>query len=224
MARKPRAAIPEYTGRGPRLSGRGADGVGITLALDSRDLRRLGTLQGVSRVMAAKALTFTAEKSVQPWRRAHGVFMRRNSWIDKGVTHRQATAGNLSARVGTVDKYMSRHVIGLGEDKDGRLFVPTYPGGSIRQVGTHTQIRRRLRGIDRTKRKTFRITTASGKVLIARRKGKARTPLEILGKVQDGANVTPELDALGVVTRVTRAEFPRTYERLLLRWAETGRV
>lgn len=193
--------------------------VRLDVQLDARNLRRLRRLEGASRLMAAKSLTFTAEKAVPAWRAGHRVFHRRNAWIDKGVRLRPATTRTMAAQVGTVDRYMARHVKGLGEDKHGaRLFIPIY--SRISDVLTHTRQRRRMKGFERTQRKPFAIKLNGGGLLIARRKGKGRAPLEILGKVQAGANVPERLDALGIVAGVVNREFPPVYERLLLKWAE----
>lgn len=196
----------------------------LDLTLDPRDLRRLKLLAGVSRLAAAKALTFTAEKSVPAWVAGHRVFKRRNGWIDRGIRMRPATPGNLNARVGTIDKYMGRHVQGVAEEKQSAgaaLFVPNKPA---RDQGTHTQTRRQLAGFGRTQRKPFIIRTASGKVLLVRRKGKARLPLLVLGSLRHEVDIPERLDALGIVTSVTRREFGPIYERLLLKWAESGRT
>jgi hypothetical protein len=195
----------------------------IVLTLDGRDLRRLNRLASVSRVMAAKSLTFTAEKAVPYWRAGHKVFHKRRTWIDKGVRMRPASSGNLNAQVGSVDRYMGRHVVGIGEEKRGKLFVPTYPGGAISRVGTHTQVRRTLRSAARSKRKPFVIETFGG-ALVVRRKGKSRLPLIVMGKLQTGADVPERLDALEIVAGTVRREFGPIYGRLLVRWAETGAV
>jgi len=195
----------------------------IRLELEGRELRRFRTLASVSRTMAAKSLTFTAEKAVPAWRAGHHVFTKRRPWIDSGVRMRPATAGNLNARVGTIDLYMGRHVVGIGDEKraSGRgLFVPNEPA---RQQGTHTQIRRRISRMRSTQRKPFWIDYAGGRLLV-RRKGKARTPLTVLGRSRSSVDIPERLDALGIVSGVVHREFGPVYERLLLRWAETGRV
>lgn len=196
----------------------------LNLTLDRRDLARLNRLSTVSRVMAAKALTFTAEKAVPDWRAGHRVFHKRRTWIDRGVRMRPARGSDLNAQVGTIDRYMGRHVVGVGEEKRGDLFIPTYPGGEISRVGTHTRIRASMRAAKRTRRKPFVLRAKSGAVLIVRRKGKARLPLIVLGKLQSGADVPERLDALGIVSGTVRREFGPIYERLLIRWAETGRT
>lgn len=188
----------------------------LTLTLDAANLRRLRTLMGVSRLMAAKALTFTAEKAVPAWRAGQAVFHKRNSWIDKGVRMRGARPTNLNAQVGTLDRYMGRHVYGIDDPKRGRLFVPNAPA---EQQGTHTKIRRQLRSMGRTKTKPF---MRNG--VLFRRKGKARAPLIILGRMRREVDIAPRLDALRIVDGVVRREFPRIYERLLLKWSDTGKV
>lgn len=187
----------------------------INLTLDRKDLARFRTLLSANRTMAAKSLTFTAEKAVPAWRAGHRVFHKRNSWIDKGVRMRPATPATLSAKVGTIDRYMGRHIPQLNQRKGGNLFVPAY--GAISEAPTHTRMRSRLKQAKGTKRKPFRIGSA-----IFRRKGKARTPLILLGHLTRGAEIRPELNAVGIVDGVVRREFPRIYERLLLKWAQTG--
>lgn len=197
--------------------------VELHATLDARNLRRLGRLASVSRLMAAKSLTFTAQKAIPVWIAGHHVFHKRRSWIDRGVRMRPATPGSLNARVGTIDRYMGRHVVGIGEEKrtGGRaLFVPAKPAP---QQGTHTDTRRQLRGYGRSKRKPFVIHSA-GRTLLVRRKGKARTPLEVLASFRQRVDIPERLDAGGIVAMVANREFPPVYGRLLIRWAETGAV
>jgi hypothetical protein len=66
----------------------------------------------------------------------------------------------------------------------------------------------------------FRIKTASGKVMIVRRKSKARDRLEILGVIRRNVHIEPHLDAQKVVSDVVNRRFGPCYERLLLRWTE----
>jgi hypothetical protein len=187
----------------------------LNVSLDSRNLARFRRLMQASRLVAAQSLTFTAERAKPAWIAGHRVFHRRNSWIDRGVRMRAATPGNLVAKVGTIDRYMGRHIVGVGDPKEGRLFVPLY--SNIADVPTHTKVRARLRAMARTQTKPFWINGT-----LYRRKGKARTPLVVLGKMQQGAHMKPELDALAIVDRVVQREFPTVYERLLLKWAERG--
>lgn len=192
----------------------------LTVALDARNLRRLRTLEKASRSMAAKALTFTAERAVPAWVAGHSVFHKRRSWIDRGVRLRPATANNLNARVGSVDLYMGRHVKGVDEPKRraaGAFFVPDY--GDISEARTHTQERRTIRSAERTKRKPFVMRTHSGHLMLVRRKTKARAPLVILGHLMRDVEIKPQLDALGIVEGVVHREFGPIYERLLLSWA-----
>jgi hypothetical protein len=193
----------------------------FTITLDAKNLARLRRLRSVSGLMAAKSLTFTAEKAVPAWRAGNAVFHHRSTWIDRGVRMRAATPENLQAEVGTLDKFMSRHIVGLNDPKEGRLFVPVY-----RQIGealTHTQERRALARMEGTKRKPF-ILRRGGATFLARRLGKERSPLTILGKIQDGAKIKPRLDALTIVDAVVQENFPKIYGRLITRWAETGKV
>jgi hypothetical protein len=193
----------------------------LDIQLDGRNLRRLRLLESASRQSAAKALTYVAGDSVEPWRAGHRVFTRRNSWIDRGVRYRPATVRNMVAQVGTVDRYMGRHVVGIGQGKEstGRaLFVPGEPAP---QQGTHTQTRRKLKGYARTKRKPF-IIRKGGRVLLARRTGKGHA-FRILGSFRKSVAIPERLDAQGIVAGVVNAKFPRIYERLLLKWAESKR-
>ncbi|MGN6849605.1 MAG: hypothetical protein ACTHJK_09065, partial [Sphingomicrobium sp.] len=69
----------------------------ITITLDPKDIARFRRLRSVSGLMAAKSLTFTAERAVPAWKAGNAVFHRRNSWIDRGVRMRAATPGHLEA-------------------------------------------------------------------------------------------------------------------------------
>lgn len=193
----------------------------LTITLDAKSLARFRRLRQVSPLMAAKSLTFTAERAVPAWVAGQAIFHHRNTWIDRGVRMRAATPGNLVSVVGHLDRFMGRHVVGINEPKEGHLFIPIY-----RQIGealTHTQERRALARMEETKRKPF-ILRRDGETFLARRVGKERTPLKILGKIQDGAKIKPRLDAVAIVETVVRREFPTIYSRLLVRWAETGKV
>lgn len=192
----------------------------LDISLDQRNLRRLRTLASVSKLAAAKALTATARESVPAWIAAnHRVFHMRRTWIDRGVRYRMATPGDLNAQVGTVDKYMARHVVGLGEEKKssaGRLFVPLIP---VAQQGTHTQLRAKLRQADSTTRKTFKLVV-NGKTFIARRRGRSRSDLQIMGELMDHVRIPQRLDVQTVVSGVVNARFGPIYERLLLKTLE----
>lgn len=196
----------------------------INLTLDRRNLARFRTLMKASQTSAAKSLTFTAEKAVPAWRAGHSVFHKRNNWIDKGVRMRPASASNLNAQVGTIDKYMGRHVEGIGEEKQpdgsGALLVPVY--GSIADAPTHRRMRAALKRAAATKRKPFVIRTKGGQAMLVRRKTKKRKPLVILARLTRKVDIDERLDALSIVDDVVRREFPRVYERLLLAWAAKG--
>ena len=200
--------------------------VSLDLALQKGDVERIGRLAGVSRTMAAKALTFTAQKAVPAWIVGNSVFHKRRTWIDRGVRSRPATASDLTAVVGTLDRYMGRHVKGIDEEKAAdtgkSLFVPIY--NSAGDVGTHTQVRRQLARFDQTQRKTFVLKAASGKVFIARRTTTARAPLQIVAVLEQEVDIKPALDALGIVSAVVNVQFGPVYERLLLRWNDTGKT
>lgn len=193
----------------------------LNITLDAKALARLRRLVAVSRLTAAKALTYTAERAVPAWKGGQAVFHKRNSWIDRGVRMRAATPTDLTARVGSLDRFLARHIVGINEPKEGRLFVPIYR--QIAEAFTHRQVRRALDRMDGTKRKTF-ILHNGGKTFLARRTGKERSPLTILGKFQDGAKVKARLDAEGIVDGVVKREFGTIYERLLLRALEKGKL
>lgn len=190
--------------------------IGLSVKLDRANIARLRTLYGANRKMAAQSLTFTAERAQTAWRAGHGVFYRRNAWIDKGVRIKHATPGNLNARVGTIDKYMGRHVKGVDAPKAGKgkgLFVPTLPAS---EQPTHTRTRSTIRRMFSTKNKPF---WRAGKLL--RRIGRKSTaPLRVLAVMRSSVDITPRLDAKGITARAVNAHFPSVYERLLLKWAE----
>jgi hypothetical protein len=190
--------------------------IDLNVSLDRAELAKFRRLLTASRTEAAKALTFTAQKAQGAWRAENTKFHRRNTWLDKGVRIRPATAGNLTAQVGTIDKFFSRHVRGMADPKKGRLFVPIYD--NIADVPTHRRMRAMLRRMSGTQRKPF-ILKSGGQSFLARRFGKARGDLKLLGKIQEGAHIDPRFDAQGVVERTVRREFGPVYERLLLSWS-----
>lgn len=186
----------------------------LNITLDRKDIARFRRLMKASPKIAAQALTFTAEKAVPAWRAGHAVFNRRNSWIDRGVRVKMATASNLTAQVGTLDKFMGRHVKGLDEPKvakRGRLFVPAQPA---QEQPTHTVLRRLMARMAKTKRKPFRVRD-----LILRRTGKG-PDFKVLGVLRRKVDIEPRLDAEAIAEGVVHREFTTIYERLLLRWAE----
>ncbi|MBA2127178.1 hypothetical protein DLM45_13240 [Hyphomicrobium methylovorum] len=184
----------------------------LSLTLDRRNLARFRTLLKANRMMAAKSLTFVAEKAKPAWIAGHSLFHRRNTWLDRGVRIRAATPGNLNSQVGSLDKFFARHVKGIDEHKGGRLFVPAYR--DISEAPTHTKVRAMLRRAEGTQRKPFRI----GDTLV-RRKGKTRTPLIVLGRITNGAKIEPRFDALEIVDRAVTENFPTVYSRLLRAWS-----
>lgn len=189
-------------------------------SLDRRDLAKFRMLASASRTMAAKSLTFTAERAQEDWVKGHSIFKRRNNWIDKGVRKRAATASNLTATVGTIDRYMGRHVTGVDDPKRparSRLFVPAYQG--IGNVGTHTRIRTAIRRAAASKTKPFVARFGSGKVALVRRAGKGRTPLKVLGTLEHAVDINARLDVRTIVARAVEREFSSIYERLLIKWA-----
>ena len=195
--------------------------IDLNISLNLANIARFRRLLAVSRTMAAKSLTFVAQKAVPEWRVGHRVFHKRSTWIDRGVRLRAATPATLQARVGSLDRFMGRHVVGVNERKQGRLYIPLYR--KIGEARTHTRERTVLKRMESTQRKPFRIRF-DGADWLARRKGKRSFPLVILGKMQTGAEVEPRLDARRIVGGVVNREFPKVYSRLLLAWAERGKV
>lgn len=190
----------------------------LNVSLDPRNLAKFRRLMRANRLVAAQSLTFTAEKAKPAWKVGNQLFHRRNRWLDAGVRMRAATPSNLVAQVGTLDRFFGRHVIGIDAPKEGKLFVPLYD--DISKVGTHQRIRAMLRRMDGTQRKPF-LLKRGGQTFLARRLGKARGPLTLLGKMQQGAKIAPRFDAVGIVDGVVQRDFSTTYERLLLNYAAT---
>lgn len=191
----------------------------LDINLDLANFARFRTLLSANRKIAAQSLTFTAERARDAWRiENHRLFHMRRPWIDKGVQVRAATPGNLVARVGSVDKYMGRHVIGVDEEKvtEGKgLFVPVEPAS---EQGTHTQIRAQLKRMADTKRAPF-----WRRGMLLRRLGKGHdAALTVLAVLRRSVNIKPRLDAEGVVYAAVQTAYPTVYERLLLKWAESA--
>jgi hypothetical protein len=192
----------------------------LQISLDRQNLAKFRRLLVANPRIAAQSLTFTAEKARDAWRvENHRDFHMRRDWIDKGVRVQFATPSNLMARVGTIDKYMGRHIVGAGEEKKASgsgLFVPIKP---IEQQGTHTQIRAQIRAMGRTKSAPF---WRHGMLL--RRLGRGHdAPLTVVGVMRQSVHIKPRMDAVAVVDVAVQAAFPSVYERLLLKWAEAQR-
>ena len=169
----------------------------LRIEITGDGLDKLGQFPKQAQFAAVRALTATA-KDAQLALRAEvpGVFHLRNSWVPQGVRIDPATMGSMSARVGSIDKYMGRHVFGDpkpaakpltirgkrsadGRLASGGLLIAPYSG--IGSAEKHQVVRRRLGRIDRQKKKTFQILgRGAGKVLIVRRKGKKSNPLEVV--------------------------------------------
>lgn len=187
----------------------------LSIALDARNLAKFRTLLSANKRIAAQSLTFTAERARDAWRVENSrVFHMRGDGINKAIGVRMATLGNLNARVGSIDKFMGRHIIGVDEPKesDGTgLFVPIQP---IAQQPTHTGIRSRLKAMMRTKSKPF---WQHGELL--RRIG---PNLIVLGVMRKSVKIKPRLDALGIVDRAVQVHYPTVYARLLTKWSKTA--
>lgn len=191
----------------------------LNISLDRANLAKFRTLLTANRKIAAQSLTFTAERARDAWRgENHRVFHMRRTWIDKGVQVRAATLSNLVARVGSVDKYMGRHVIGVDEAKEAGgkgLFVPIKPAS---EQGTHTQLRAALKRMASTKTAPF---WRHG-VLLRRLSRGHDAALTVIAVLRRSVRIKPRLDAEGVAYGAVQRAFPSVYERLLLKWAETA--
>lgn len=187
----------------------------LSITLDARNLLRFRTLLAEGgRKAAAQSLTFTAEKAKPAWWALnHRHFHMRGPGVDRSIHIKMATQSNLTAKIGSVDAYMQRHVIGAGEDKrpdKSNLFVPIKP---VEQQGTHTQIRSQLRKMMQTKTKPF---WRHGELL--RRTSRAHdAPLTVIAVVRKLIHIKTRLDVEPAVEGVFRREFPSVYERLLLK-------
>lgn len=207
----------------------------ITLTLTKGMLERLDQLRDRSiNTATAKALTFTAKDAQLALRtQIPNIFVLRRPWVISGIRIRPANGGHLMATVGSIDKYMERHVIGAGKEKypdnalsirakrdgNGRLAtggILIKPYGSIGSAPVHTVVRRQLNRIDGQKRKPFHIVTKSGKVLIVRRRTKKRLPLQTLAVLQESAKINEHWDFLGTVSGVVHARFPHHFYRAVV--------
>ncbi|MGX9431828.1 MULTISPECIES: hypothetical protein [Bradyrhizobium] len=153
-------------------------------------------------------------------------------WVVGGIRIRPANGSTLMATVGSIDKYMERHVIGAGKEKypdnalsvrakrdsRGRLAsggILIKPYGSIGSAPVHTVVRRQLKRMDGQKRKPFQIVS-NGKVLIVRRRTKKRLPLQTLAVLQGSATMNEHWDFLGTVSGVVQARFPQHFYRAVV--------
>jgi len=203
----------------------------LSVRLDDKDLKRLSALEGRAKFAGAKALTLTAKDAQAGLQAEAGaIFNLRNSWVVKGIRIRAATPATMTATVGSIDKYMSRHVFGddkpparslsirnsrdsRGRVASGGLLIPSY--SSISQVGKHQATRGKLRRIDGQKRKTFQILgKGGGVVLIVRRTSKKRKPLEVLSILHGQAvDMHPTFKMYERTQAVVRARFALHFER-----------
>lgn len=206
----------------------------ITLTLEKGMLDRLDQLRDRSiNTATAKALTFTAQDAQQALRvQIPGIFVLRRPWVVSGIRIRPANGGNLTSVVGSIDKYMERHVIGAGKekypdnplsirakrDRRGRLAsggILIQPYGSISSAQIHTVVRRRLKRMEGNKRKPFQIVGKGGSVFVVRRKTNKRTPLQFIAKVQDKAVINENWDFFGTVKGVVHACFEHHFYRAI---------
>lgn len=164
--------------------------VEIAAWIDPKDFESFRTLKGKVRVAAAIGLTKTAKDAQAALKaEAASVFHLRRSWVPQGIRIEGANAATLNAKVGSIDKYMGRHVFGDAKqpannlsisgtrDSNGRLATGGLLIGAYANIGdakTHTQERSLLSRIDSQKKKTFQILSKDGKVLIVRRDSNAK--------------------------------------------------
>lgn len=207
----------------------------LQVRLDTHGLAGLSALKGKAKTAAAKALTFTAQDAQMTLKgQVPGEFHLRNSWVPKGIRIKPASAGTMSARVGSIDKYMQRHVVGAGEEKApgkglsihrqrdsrGRLAsggLMIMPYGGIGEYPTHTVVRRKMKRVGGQKRKPFQIVSKSGnQVLIVRRKTGKRYPLQTLSILRgDAVDIKESFDMFGTVRGVVAARFGGHFERAI---------
>jgi hypothetical protein len=210
--------------------------IGFHLSLDAKQLGQLDELRTrASNTAVAKALTFTAKDSQLALKQqipSH--FVLRRQWIVTGIRIKPANGGKLIAQVGSIDKYMDRHVVGASRDKQpdralhvrktnnakgrrasGGILIKPY--GDIGSAPTHTVVRRQLRRMDSQKKKTFQIISKKGKVLIVKRTTKKRQPLQTVAMLTDQVNVPKQWDMFGTVRGVVQARFPGHFFRAIAR-------
>jgi hypothetical protein len=209
----------------------------LTIGLDTRQLAELDRFKDQNvKTATAKAMTFTA-KDAQAALKAEtaGVFHLRRNWVPQGIRIKPANSGNLQAQVGSIDKYMERHVIGAkhptkkparpltvtgsGKSKraSGGILIKPYDG--IGSAEIHTVVRRKLKQMDGTKRKLFVITAKSGKVMLVRRKTKKRMPLQVVAMLEDHVETKEVWNFYGTVKGVVDARFEGHFLRALAKYA-----
>lgn len=203
--------------------------VELALRLDHEDLKPLNMLKGSVRFAAAKALTKTAKDAQAALKaEAPGVFHLRNNWVVQGIRIDAATPGTLNARVGSIDRYMGRHVSGdpkhpaktlsihqhrddRGRLASGGLLIAPYAG--IASAETHRRTRARLNRINGQKRKTFQILSRGGsKVLLVRRTSKKRHPLQVLAILTSDVAEHPIWHMDKTVEGIVEAKFGDHFE------------
>lgn len=207
----------------------------FTISLDKRQLAEIKKIGAKARTATAKALTFTAQDARDKLKKevpAH--FVLRRDWVVKGIRARPASGSTLMAQVGSVDKYMERHVVGAGRQKDpghglsirshrdrrgryasGGLLIEPY--GSIGSAQIHTVVRRKMRRAEGNKRKPFQVLAKSGKVLIVRRTSAKRYPLQTLAVLKGHVNVPHTWDFEGSVATTVKARFEGHFLRAVAR-------
>lgn len=169
----------------------------LRISLEGAELEKLAAFPKQARFAVVKSLTLTAKDAQAALKaEAPGVFHLRNTWVPQGIRIDPATSGSMSARVGSIDRYMGRHVHGdpkpagralsIRSKRDGNgrlatggLLIAPYSG--IGSAPKHQVVRRKLGRIGSQKKKTFQIMgRGSGKVLIVRRTSKKRRPLQVV--------------------------------------------
>jgi hypothetical protein len=206
----------------------------LTIQLDTKGLGRLDKLTGTTRTAASTALTWTAKDAQKALKSdTESVFHLRNRWVPGGIRIKPANRGSMEAQVGSIDKYMERHVMGAhhppkkagnalvyrggsGKRASGGLLVPVY--GSIGDAKTHTKARNRLKRMEGTKRKPFVIKAKSGKVLLVRRATKKRLSLVVLAALENQVHITPEWNFKGEVQGVVNARFGENFLRAMAKY------
>lgn len=163
----------------------------------------------------SKALNVTAKGAQEVIRRElPNLFTIRNNWIQKGIRVVASTKHNLTARIGTPDGFMVLQA--EGGTKTGKS--ATVPGPGVRPTFP-TLVRRskwpRRLAMQGGKRTPFFTTFKSGRKVMARRRGKARLPIEVLWHFPSKVQVQARFDFKDLVEGHVRAHWRKNFEEAL---------
>lgn len=198
--------------------------ISLRIEIDGDALTKLAAFPKRAQFAVVKSLTMTAKDAQLALRgEVPGVFHLRNSWVPQGIRIDPATSGTMSAKVGSVDRYMGRHVFGeskragrslsirskrdgAGRLATGGLLIAPYAG--IGSAPKHQVVRRKLGRIGSQKKKTFQIMgRGKAKVLIVRRTSKKRNPLQVVAILSEIVAEKPIWHMDKTVSGVVSARF-----------------